>query len=48
VAADVVAEPGSEPTNYWLSTLPANTPLPDLVRWAKHRWIIERNYEELK
>src|SRR6266852_1768017 len=38
----------AEPTNYWLSTLPAHTPLPDLVRWAKHRWIIERDYEELK
>ena len=38
----------SEPTKYWLSTLPASTPLPDLVRLAKQRWIIERDYEELK
>jgi SRSO17 transposase len=38
----------SEPTKYWLSTLPAHTKLPDLVRLAKHRWIIERDYEELK
>src|ERR1700737_120923 len=38
----------AEPTKYWLSTLPANTKLPDLVRLAKHRWIIERDYEELK
>ncbi len=38
----------SEPTKYWLSTLPASTKLPDLVRLAKHRWIIERDYEELK
>jgi SRSO17 transposase len=41
-------KPEAEPTRYWLSTLPANTPLADLVRLAKHRWIIERDYEELK
>jgi SRSO17 transposase len=40
------SEPG--PTKYWLSTLPAETKLGDLVRLAKHRWIIERDYEELK
>ena len=38
----------SQPTKYWLSTLPAETPLRELVRTAKHRWIIERDYEELK
>jgi SRSO17 transposase len=38
----------AEPTKYWLSTLPANTKLADLVRLAKHRWIIERDYQELK
>lgn len=38
----------SEPTKYWLSTLPADLPLTDLVHLAKHRWIIERDYEELK
>jgi hypothetical protein len=38
----------AEPTKYWLSTLPAHTPLADLVRLAKQRWIIERDYEELK
>lgn len=38
----------SLPTKYWLSTLPADTPLRELVRTAKHRWIIERDYEELK
>lgn len=38
----------SEPTKYWLSTVPANTKLKDLVKLAKHRWIIERDYEELK
>jgi SRSO17 transposase len=38
----------SEPTKYWLSTLPANASLRSLVKIAKHRWIIERDYEELK
>jgi SRSO17 transposase len=38
----------NEPTKYWLSTLPASTTLRELVRMAKHRWIIERDYEELK
>ena len=37
-----------EPTKYWLSTLPADTKLKDLVAIAKQRWIIERDYEELK
>lgn len=37
-----------EPTKYWLSTLPADTPRSDMVKLAKHRWIIERDYEELK
>jgi len=38
----------SEPTKYWLSTLPADVSLTELVRMAKHRWIIERDYQELK
>jgi len=37
-----------KPTKYWLSTLPPQTRLTALVRLAKHRWIIERDYEELK
>jgi SRSO17 transposase len=37
-----------EPTKYWLSNLPADTRLQDLVAIAKQRWIIERDYEELK
>jgi len=41
-------EEESEPTKYWLSTLPARTSLKSLVKIAKHRWIIERDYEELK
>ena len=38
----------AEPTKYWLSTLSAQTKLQALVKIAKHRWIIERDYEELK
>ncbi len=38
----------TEPTKYWLSTLSADTPLVELVHMAKHRWIIERDYQELK
>jgi SRSO17 transposase len=37
-----------EPTKYWLSTCAATTKLRDLVALAKQRWIIERDYEELK
>ena len=38
----------AEPIKYWTSTLPPKTALKDLVKTAKHRWIIERDYEELK
>jgi SRSO17 transposase len=38
----------SEPTKYWLSTLPPDITLTDLAHMAKHRWIIERDYQELK
>ncbi len=38
----------TEPSKYWMSTLPLNTKLTALVKMAKHRWIIERDYEELK
>jgi SRSO17 transposase len=38
----------AEPTKYWLSTLSADTPLVHLVRVAKMRWRIERDYQELK
>lgn len=37
-----------EPTKFWLSNLPEETPLEELVRLAKHRWIVERDYLELK
>ena len=38
----------SEPSKYWISTLPPNTQLKALVKMAKQRWIIERDYQELK
>jgi SRSO17 transposase len=38
----------NEPTDYWLSDLPADTPLSDLVLLAKSRWRIEHDYRELK
>jgi SRSO17 transposase len=41
-------EEEAEPAKYWLSTLPAKTKLKDLVAIAKQRWIIERDYQELK
>lgn len=37
-----------QPTKYWLSNLPAETELTDLVRFAKLRWRIEHDYRELK
>jgi SRSO17 transposase len=41
-------EDEAQPTKYWLSTLPPEISLTGLARMAKHRWIIERDYEELK
>lgn len=38
----------AEPAKYWLSTLPAGTKWKDLVATAKQRWMIERDYQELK
>ena len=41
--------PGAdEPTDYWLSDLPEDTPLAELVRLAKIRWRVEHDYRELK
>ncbi|WP_406075998.1 IS701 family transposase [Micromonospora sp. NBC_01638] len=37
-----------EPTDYWLSDLPTDTPLAELARLAKSRWRIEHDYRELK
>ena len=36
------------PAKFWLSTLPANTPLKELVDTAKLRWRIERDFQDLK
>lgn len=38
----------AQPSHYWLSTLPANISLKQLVAHAKGRWMIERDYQELK
>jgi len=38
----------AEPSKYWLSTLPETAKLKDLIALAKQRWIIERDYQELK
>jgi len=38
----------AEPSKYWISTLPPETSLKALVKMTKHRWIIERDYQELK
>jgi SRSO17 transposase len=38
----------AEPLKYYLSTLPADTPLNDLVAMAHRRWRIERDYQDLK
>jgi SRSO17 transposase len=37
-----------EPIKYWLSNLPPDTPLEDLVRLGKIRWRIEHDYREHK
>jgi SRSO17 transposase len=37
-----------EPADYWLSTLPEDAPIAELVRLAKIRWRIEHDYRELK
>lgn len=41
-------ERAEAPTDYWLSSRPAATALAELVRLAKIRWRIERDYRELK
>jgi SRSO17 transposase len=37
-----------EPTDYWLSDLPEDTPIAELTRLAKIRWRVEHDYRELK
>lgn len=41
-------ETAQAPKDYWLSTLPADTPIEELVRLGKIRWCIEHDYRELK
>ena len=36
------------PTDFWISDLPADTPIARLVELAKLRWRIEQDYRELK
>jgi SRSO17 transposase len=38
----------AEPTKYWFSNLPRRSSLKRLVKVAKARWWIERDYQELK
>ncbi len=38
----------AEPAKYWFSNLPQRTSLKRLVKGAKARWWIERDYQELK
>ena len=38
----------TEPTKYWLSNLPADMSISDMVNTAKMRWRIEQDYHELK
>ena len=37
-----------EPSKYWLASLPAATPLVELVGLARSRWRVEQDYRELK
>ncbi len=37
-----------QPTDYWLSNLPPDTPIAELARLAKIRWRVEHDYRELK
>ncbi|GGV00593.1 transposase [Kitasatospora aureofaciens] len=36
------------PTEYWLTSLPADSPTRHLVRLAKMRWRLEHDYREMK
>lgn len=38
----------TEPTQYWLTTLPARIAFKELICLIKLRWYIERDYQELK
>ena len=47
IPAGLLSAEESQPTTYWFSTLPAHISLTEPVHRAKHRWIIERDYEVL-
>lgn len=36
------------PTNFWLSNLPEDTPLEELVYWAKTLWWVEHNHQQMQ
>lgn len=38
----------SKPTKFWLSNLPNTMPVRGLIRLAKLRWRVERDYQEMK
>ena len=48
VVAHRVAQGAVEPAGYWLARLPVKISMKCLVGIRKHRWVIERDYEELK
>ena len=41
-------EDQAQPTDYWISNLPADTPPEHLARLARMRWKIELDYKQLK
>jgi SRSO17 transposase len=41
-------EGAAQPTDYWISNLPADTPPERLARLARLRWKIELDYKQLK
>jgi SRSO17 transposase len=47
-AASLQSQGEAAPTKYWLSTPPSNVSFRQLVDFAKLRWRIERDYQELK
>ncbi len=44
----LIEQLSDETFKYFLSNLPANTPLAELVRLAHQRWAIEQGYQQLK
>lgn len=38
----------TEPTKFWFANLPEHASLQDLAYWAKMRWWVEQNYQQLK